>query len=54
MSKIEIKDLPKDKRVSKREMTTVMGGIGPNTIGGVYVASAKLKAHLFVDLRRPQ
>lgn len=56
MSKIKISDLPKDMRVSKREMATVTGGVmlGNGTLGGVYVSSAKLKAHLFVDLRRPQ
>ena len=48
MSKIEIKDLPKDKRISKREMATVTGGFQ----GGVYVVNAKLKALLWADLHK--
>ena len=53
MSEIKIRDLPKDKRIIKREMTTVTGGVmlGAGNIGGVYVDAAKLRARLFVDLR---
>ena len=47
MSKIKINDLPKDKRISKREMASVTGGA---PTGGVYVVNAKLKALLWADL----